>query len=284
MITDRRQLAQEALIASSKIRKRYKFDMSSPLSMFDLADEAGVPVRFVNINMEGMYVHIGEGIKPTILISALRPFHRKVFTCAHEYGHHYFGHGLTVDEILSSDGSYNKNEFLVDTFASYLLMPPLGIKKAFSLRQLTFETATALDCFAIACSFGVGYSTFINHLKFNGHISHEQASCLLKQQPKKIKEFITGRNTPESVFFVDEHFLNKTIDVETTGYIVLPKDVVVEEKKYLKFCKELEHGALYQVLIPGFTRIYSNSRNWHCFLRIQTFQYIGLAKYRHLSD
>ncbi len=278
------QLASEALKVSSTIRKRFGYDLSSPINIFDLCEKADVPVRFVEINMEGIYVQMGEGIKPTILISAFRPFHRKIFTGAHEYGHHVFEHGFTLDQISMTPGEYTKEEFLVDTFASYLLMPPLGLKGSFNKRKINFKDASPMDCFAIASSFGVGYSTLVNHLQFNAHIGQEKASTLLRKTPKSIKSSIIGAEYTGSLFIVDEHFIGKTIDIEATSYIVLPKDVQVEDDKYLKQSKETVTGILYQAEACGLTRVFSLRRDWSCFIRIQQFQYAGLSKYRHLSD
>ena len=278
------QLASEALKVSSALRKRFGYDLSSPINIFDLCDKSEVPVRFVDINMEGMYVQMGEGIKPTILISAYRPFHRKIFTGAHEYGHHVFEHGFSLDQITTSRGEYTKEEFLVDTFAGYLLMPPLGLKGSFIKRKIDIKTVTPLDCFTIASSFGVGYSTLINHLQFNAHIGQEKANTLLRNTPKSIKASIIGAAYTGSLFIIDKHFSGKTIDVETTGHIVLPKDVKVEDDQYLKQCKEIDTGVLYQAHISGLTRIFSPGRDWSCFVRIQKYQYAGLSKYRHLSD
>src|SRR5438874_13211824 len=106
--------------------------------------------------MEGTYL---KSDPPRILISALRPLFRRVFNCAHELGHHVFGHGSTIDE-LQEDGqekpAFEPNEFLVNAFAGFLLMPPLAVRRAFTLRGWRPETATPEQCFIVACSLGVG--------------------------------------------------------------------------------------------------------------------------------
>jgi hypothetical protein len=55
---------------------------------------AGVTVRFNNINMEGMYQ---RGAPPRIHLSARRPLSRRTYNCAHELGHHVFGHGSSIE-------------------------------------------------------------------------------------------------------------------------------------------------------------------------------------------
>jgi Zn-dependent peptidase ImmA (M78 family) len=281
---NRAHLAREALTASSKLRKRYGYDLSSPLNIIDLCETAGVPVRFVDINMEGMYVQLGEGVKSTIFISALRPFHRKIYTCAHEFGHHYFGHGFSVDQITNSPSGYSAEEFLVDTLASYLLLPPIGLNAAFLKRKIQFEKATAIDCFTIASCFGVGYSTMINHLSFNAQIGKTKATQLLRQPLKAIKASIAGEDLGATLFVFDGHTANRTIDMETTGYILFPTDVELEETTNLLFYKHVSLGNLYKAVQPGLTRVFSTSNDWSCFVRIQQFQYVGLGKFRHLSN
>jgi hypothetical protein len=54
----------------------------------------GVTVRFNNINMEGMYQ---RGAPPRIHLSARRPLSRRTYNCAHELGHHVFGHGSSIE-------------------------------------------------------------------------------------------------------------------------------------------------------------------------------------------
>ncbi len=281
---DRKRLASDALKSAASLRKKLGYDLSSPVNIYDLCERAEVPVRFVEINMEGMYVHLGEGIKPTILISALRPFHRKIYTCAHELGHHHFGHGMTVDEVSSSNAGYTHEEFLVDAFAGYLLMPPVGLKGAFIKRNLNFETITSLDCFVVACSFGVGYSTLIKHLLFNSYISQFKADSLLKVSLKKLKQSIISEDIKETLFVIDEYFPGKTLDIETSSYIVLPHGIVAEDERFLKEKKQISTGTLYQAVNTGMSRLYSKYNDWSCFVRIQNYEYVGLSRYRHLSN
>ena len=93
----RTDLAKRALEKSLEIREEYGYDFRSPLCVYELADRARVTVRFVDdVSMEGVYASLA---KPKILISSLRPAGRRAFTCAHELGHHFFGHGSTIDEL-----------------------------------------------------------------------------------------------------------------------------------------------------------------------------------------
>ena len=131
----RRRLAQAALAMSLDVRAlpQLDFDTRVPVDIYEVCHSLGVPVQFVDINFEGMYVKHPR----RILISALRPYPRRVFTCAHELGHHVFGHGATIDELVETTGTgpdVDPKEVLVQLFAGFMLMPVLGVSRAFSSR------------------------------------------------------------------------------------------------------------------------------------------------------
>ena len=69
---------------------------AQPICIYRLCEVLGVTVRFNNINMEGMYQ---RSVPPRIHLSALRPLPRRTYNCAHELGHHVFGHGSSIDEL-----------------------------------------------------------------------------------------------------------------------------------------------------------------------------------------
>ena len=90
----RADLAAKAYRAAMHLRSQTQRAANVPLCPFDLAGEIGIEVRFVDIpSLEAMYVDDGT---PKILIGADRPAGRQRFGCAHELGHHAFGHGTHV--------------------------------------------------------------------------------------------------------------------------------------------------------------------------------------------
>ena len=93
---DRRSLANHAMQTAIATRAKAKLDHHGPICIFGLSETLGVTVRFNNINMEGMYQ---RGSPPRIHLSARRPLARRVYNCAHELGHHVFGHGSSIDEL-----------------------------------------------------------------------------------------------------------------------------------------------------------------------------------------
>ena len=140
------QLYVSAIRKASEIRLKHGFDLFQPINIYDLCAQIKLDVQFIDINMEGLYVNNAGGSK--ILISSLRPFPRRVFTCGHELGHHVFNHGLKVDTISdeNEDSSYrSKDEILVDIFAAALLMPVGGIEIEFEKRNLKFHSCKPID-------------------------------------------------------------------------------------------------------------------------------------------
>jgi IrrE N-terminal-like domain len=93
---NRRALATQAMQAALSTRAKVKLDQVSPICIYGVCQSLGIQVRFNNINMEGMYQ---RGVSPRIHLSARRPLARRAYNCAHELGHHVFGHGSSIDEL-----------------------------------------------------------------------------------------------------------------------------------------------------------------------------------------
>jgi predicted Na+-dependent transporter len=80
-----------------------------------------------------------------------------------------FGHGSSIDELREDAKASIKDpkEFLVDAFAGFLLMPTLGMRRAFAVRGWEPQAATPLQFYTIACEFGVGYVSLVTHLSLS---------------------------------------------------------------------------------------------------------------------
>lgn len=181
----RKDLAQHMLKAD-EIRDRFDIPEESAVNVFDLCGERFDPpilVRFTDIkSMEGLYLRQEN---PEIWLGE-RPLVRRVFNCTHELGHHVFGHGSTVDELTAegeSGRSFEPNEFLVDTFAGFLLMPRIAVMNAFSRRGWKAETADPEQFFVVSCSLGVGYETLVSHCFFSLNLIGEAAYQQLSKRP-----------------------------------------------------------------------------------------------------
>jgi Zn-dependent peptidase ImmA (M78 family) len=276
-------LVMEGMQASITARIDAGLDLKSPTCIYSLCEKFNVTVRFNDINMEGMY---DRGPKPRIHVSALRPLARRNFTCAHELGHHIFGHGSTIDE-LQDDQAKNMNrppnEILADAFAAFVLMPTLGLREAFSKRSLNPNTASASDMYAIACNFGVGQSTLVTHLHSIDMITFDKRKTLGKITPKMIRTELLGEIVPEPLTVADQYWNSQTLDIEEGALLLLPAGVITDTTILMPEC-ELAIGKLFRTVKPGITRVVIPGTPWATYVRVARQKYTGLARYRHLED
>jgi Zn-dependent peptidase ImmA (M78 family) len=280
-----RTLQMQAIKKAGQIRSKLKLSMFEPINIFDACAILGVTVRFVPVSMEGMYVVQEDAAAPDILISSLRPFARRVYTCGHELGHHVFGHGTRIDGLTedgSSKAEYDDDEYLVDIFAGALLMPVAGIEAAFAKRGWNFYTATPVQYFTIASIFGTSYGGLITHCRMNGLINDLVSTKLLKVSTGKILQQLLGQTLTKPHFkIIDESAEVSVVDIETGSYLFLPKDFIVEGD-HLKQVKEIGIAQVFVAERPGIVRAVAGDKGF--FIRIQKADYNGLAEYRHLED
>ncbi|WP_183560886.1 ImmA/IrrE family metallo-endopeptidase [Mucilaginibacter sp. SP1R1] len=277
---------EKAILAADEVRMQIGASIYEPVNIFDICDELGLNVLFVDISMEGLYVKQEGGSKNAILISCQRPFPRRVFTCAHELGHHSFSHGLKIDILEKSPDPTEKrdiDEYLVDLFAGSLLMPIAGLQAEAAIRNLSWRRITPLSLYKLCSVFGTGYTTLITHARANNLIDDVTAASLDKYGPAKILSDIFGSDTKKAYFkIIDEHAQLKVIDLEVGNYLVLPQHIEIEGDHLQKF-KNTAVGVGYTAVKPGIVRAASRDGNFATFIRIQRYRYAGLAKYRHLE-
>ncbi len=284
---DRRALATQAMQVATATRATAKLDQTGPICIYELCEKLGIVVRFNNINMEGMYQ---RGFPPRIHLSARRPLPRRAYNCAHELGHHVFGHGSSIDELREDAKAQrweDPKEFLADAFAGFILMPIIGLRRAFTIRDWTPGTATPVQMFTIACEFGVGYTTLLTHLSAGVNmLPRPRAATLRRVTLKSLRMDILGALTPEPLIVVDHHRTAPTLDTEVKTLLLLPSGTEVVGDG-LAFERKLAAGRLFRVMKPG---IYPASvGDWAVFIRVapvqkdQPYGYVGLAKYRHLE-
>lgn len=285
---NRRALATQAMQAAAATRAKAKLDQVGPLCIYGLCETLGVAVRFNNINMEGMYQ---RGIPPRIHLSARRPLPRRAYNCAHELGHHVFGHGSSIDELREDAKAQpwkDSKEFLADTFAGFLLMPTIGLRRSFAVRSWSPETATPAQMFTIACEFGVGYATLLTHLSAGVNIlSRGRAAALQRATPKSLRMDILDVLTPEPLIVADRHRAAPTLDMEVRTLLLLPVGAEVTGAG-LAFQRDLAAGRLFRAVKPGIFQ--AAVGDWAVFVRVAPIQknepygYVGLAQYRHLEE
>lgn len=280
---DKRGLSQRAMKAAVKVRSRAGIDQISPICVFDLCEKLGVTVRFTDINMEGMY---SGGEPARIFVSSQRPLARRVFTCGHELGHHEFGHGTTIDEMKEEAAvlrDESPDEFLVNAFSSFLLMPTIGLRGAFARRSATMHTASPEQMFAIANNFGVGYATLVTHLAYGvQEIAGGRARELLRSSPKSIRKSLLDDDNSAPLVIVDASWTGKPVDVEVGTSLLLPAGSSAGGSA-LRRAGSCSAGEIYEAVHPGIGRVSVGAGPEH-FVRVSSKNYAGLARYRHMED
>lgn len=284
MAESRKSLVMKGMQAAIAARTKTGIDLKSPTCIYGLCEKHSVTVRFNDINMEGMYDRTS---KPRIHVSALRPLARRTFTCAHELGHHVLGHGSTIDELQEEQSKSVErppNEVLADAFAAFVLMPTLGLREAFSKRGLDPNKASAVDMYAIACNFGVGQSTLVNHLAYGIEmINSAQRNQLGRITPKMIRTQLLGEVVSEPLTVADQHWNSATLDAEEGALLLLPTNVVADTTMLMPE-RDLAAGRLFRAMKPGITRVVIPGTPWATYVRVARRQYVGLARFRHLED
>lgn len=277
-MSDKKALFTAAVAKALQARKRLGIALEEAVSPLDAAEKLGVEVRLADLpSMEGMYV---SGGRPTIILSSLRPFGRRNFTCAHELGHHAFGHGEQFDE-LTSDRSYRRatdsKEFQADTFAAFFLMPKSALENGMLRRQLKYDTLDPIAVYGLANWLGVGYSTLVNHMVNGiGTISRATGDRLLRSAPRDIRQQLIGTpSAAQQVILADQHWRGRSIDCEVGDLIRVPENCCYE-------------GALaaspivgfVQVQSVGISRIVYEEAGWSAFVRASLKNYKGRACFR----
>ncbi len=279
-------LVRQGLWKADEVRSQLGVDMFQPMNVFDACITLGLTVRFVDINMEGMYIKQESGKFPTILLSNQRPLPRRCFTCAHELGHHVFDHGSRIDPLFDQalkQANRNSEEVLVDVFAGALLMPVAGVQAELANRNWISQKCSPVQFYILSSIFGTGYQTLIVHCKVNGIISETKAESLLKYTPAKIlKDIFKSGNNKSHFKIIDGQSSLSTIDLEVSNYIILPPNLNIEGNHLEKYQKTAL-GSGYVAVKPGIVRASASDNSINYFIRIQNSNYIGLVENRHLE-
>lgn len=285
MLASRSDLARQAMDKALEVRVDNSLGMNGPICIYDLCRRLGVKVNFLDVSMEGFY---SGGEEPIILLSALRPLARRVFTAGHELGHHVFGHGTCVDQMIqdAEDGSDEGQEFLVNSFSGYLLMPPLAVKRAYAQRGWDAGSPTAAQMLVVASSFGVGYETLASHMAFSLRLITPAAAAALKKVslPAIRKTLLDLRiQSHERLLVADQHYALPTLDAEVGTQILLPGDAT-PETDVLSGVSDYRAGRLFVATKPGLVRVEAQGGRWAVIVRVSRYQYVGSSDNRHLEE
>lgn len=278
-----KEVARQALRGALEVRKLAFASTSQPICVYDTAEQLGIEVIFRPENsLGGIYSKASK----VILVPAQRPPGRRAFTCAHEIGHWYYGHGTAIDEINDLE-QYSENkpeERLADIFASYLLMPPWAVNEAFSRRAWSPSNCTPIQIYTIAGQLGVGYQTLVQHLRHSLRlISPTHAQQLLKTTPKQLRSALLGNNAPRHLIIVDHAWTTVAIDLQVGEAAILPANVMLEGES-ANAVDNHRLGLIIEGHVPGITRAETSDRSWAAFVRVSRKDFTGRSIYRHLED
>lgn len=287
MMTRTVGLARNAATEALRVRRRHGLQLWQAICVYDLAEQKlGLKVYFDAIpSMEGMYM---DGSPPRIILSSVRPQGRMVYTCAHEIGHYIFGHGARVDDVgEAADGStrwVEREEYLAECFAGFLLMPKVAVSHGFARRKWDISECTPEQLYVVAGWLGVGYTTLIGHMSRSlKAVPSERARQLAKIPLKRIRASIFGEEVEAHVVVVDQHWFGRPIDVQVGDLILFRHRIEFEGNCIEPMCS-FQRERIYQAVCPGIGRCFGSGREWAEFVRVSRKEYVGQCRYRHLED
>ena len=275
-------LARQALRAALETRTMAGVGKRAPICAYDLAEQLGVEVKFVRgSSFDGLYSKTTR----TILVPSERPPGRQAFSCAHELGHWRFEHGTTLDGLRQTEHftATTPDEFLANSFAAHLLMPPWTVKKAFDLRSWATSLASPEQIFVIAGQLGVGYSTLVYHMSRSLQLmSRRTADQLLRRSPKDIRRVLLDGADSDYLLVADDHWDPQVpLDLRVGDYAMVPPVDSIDGSS-VKSVASTRRGNVINGVAPGISRL--EARSWTAFVRVRRKDFAGRAIYRHLED
>ena len=198
-------------------------------------------------------------------------------------GHHWFGHGSTIDQLQADErpDTEKPEEILANSFAAFLLMPTIGLRAAFVRRGWDVVTATPVEVFTVACQFGVGYTTLVNHLGYSlGEISLVRRAELGRWTPQKIRRRLFD-DDHDTFIVVDEHGAGGAFDVETGAAVLLPPGLGTVSDA-VERVRSLVASDLYVARKRGRATISGAAGSFE--IRVMPRDYVGPAGNRFLED
>jgi IrrE N-terminal-like domain len=284
MTPERRRLALRATSMALRIRQQHGIAADHPCCVYDLAEKMGVEVRFADLpSAEGVY----SPVKPVAVVSSLRPAGRQAFTCAHELGHHAYGHGEQFDELVEDRRErrrHDPKEFEADCFASALLMPKTAVLKGLALRGWNPKNVSEVKVYALASWLGVGYVTLIGNLQWGMNlIDRSRADALSKIKTPQIRKTILGRECKDYLIVVDEAWVGRPVDAQAGDVITLPKAIIIEGN-VLETIETDDDRIIARAARPGIGRLLMRNSAWAQYIRVSRKQFTGLARFRHLEE
>jgi len=228
MTFDTKDLARQGAYEALKLRTDLEKPLSEPICIYDLVEDLGMELHFMSAaSMEGMYTP--RKPKSVIVLSSLRPHGRQRFTCAHELGHHIFGHGSKIDELKKNEKRFSPNEFIADCFAGFLIAPKVAVHRAFSDRGWEISKPSPEQIFTLSCYFGMGYTSLITHMERSLNLISAKTSEELKGiKLPHLRIELLGFLPEKELLVADSLWNSRPIDLQVGDLLLAPKGTVVE--------------------------------------------------------
>ena len=174
-------------------------------------------------------------------------------------------------------------ESLANVFAGFLLMPKLGVRKAFNARGWRIALAVPEQVYVVACHFGVGYETLVTHLAYGlREISPQRAKELQRVRLPAIRCAILGSDIGTRLLVADLAYALPNLDAEAGTHLLLLCQAEPERPDVLRAVADLPSGRLFEASRPGIARVEAED-GWSIVVRVSKYQYSGWSQYRHLE-
>jgi Zn-dependent peptidase ImmA (M78 family) len=278
-MTDPSELSRIAAKKALKIRVEGGYPLTRPCDVYELIVRHKLELQFVSVpTLEGMYLEDGD--RRRICVSAYRPPGRQHFTAAHECGHSFLYHGTKLDRIKDLRDTASEREIdeqLADIFATCLMMPNNTVQSGFRLRGIDPNNPTPADVYKVATWLRVGYTTLSNHMFYSMELmSRQHLRCLLRHEPKAIKNELAQQQTTKEVFQLDGLWDRECVQAQVgdffTGITGSPDCVLVKVR-----------DGLFTAARPGKVTVALNSGGV-AEIKIGRENYVGLYEYRCLPE
>jgi hypothetical protein len=273
------RLGRKALFAAAQVRRDAGVGGWDPVCPFDVAAAAGVSVQLTPMKAEGLYSPDPE--RPLAMVNSDRPGGRMRFTCAHELGHHAFGHGWKLDEVAVGRGpGRDPDEVLADLFAGHLLMPKTGVLLAIRDHGADPSDPNPFSVYAAACEFGVGYGTLLTHLTFAMRVlPRDRARILGKLTPKMLRREWTGGHRGPELTVIGPAGQKGAYDVIQGGLVLALGEAAAGAG--LRVEGAVERGTIVRATECGTWPLILDGRE--TTVRVTPRAFSGRAIYRHLE-
>jgi len=214
------------MLRAAHAHRDLEIDVTSRIDVFRAIEDAELILAFEPMpNLSGAYYR-----NAGVLINANHPLARQRYTAAHEFGHHLFKHGTSVDPMTDplarwgGQTHWPDHEKQAEAFAAWFLMPKKLVNA--SLDQLGLKRpGSAQDVYSLALRLGTSYEATARHLPNLKLGSQTQRDGWLKAKPRELKLALAEGAPPKDmrndVWRIDERDNGAVVAVRIGDRLVI---------------------------------------------------------------